>query len=648
MKDIYINMANQNILRFYGSKLDLKVDYSELYDFELSKVQGDYNVEVLDFDTEITYTGLTINSSCLTGLTSPWEVEVNTRYTGGTCNFKVRRRTEKGWTLDLVFDSLVTGTTFYYLGIKDDLDNGNYADNNLTFSFTNDNKIKWESYHYSGLCNPNSGYTESYYTSTGKTPQLCPIGIYNDFNITITFDRYSYLYDCEIENEGGFNDLILGPHAVSYTDELWAPTTGDTGSFFSGSFIGHSTQITTGYTMITGSLNWITGDTKYSYVEELNKKWAGEKQKRLGTLRIYHNGKRIYKLENFEEIIPSLRSSENKIVQIFGSNGLNGVLKQVKYFEEPLDFVHVNHHYLTSIYPNYSIYGCSDVLPSPTPTPTPSITPTKTVTPTPTPSITPTRTVTPTPTNTPTPSITATNTPTNTVTPTNTPTVTETPTNTPTPTVTETPTNTPTSTNTPTPTVTVTPSITPTNTVTPSATPTNTPTPSITPTSLVVTQLLTNSDFDSGTTGWSASGGFGTWSFTSSNLAAVLNGVLYFTYVSRTVSQSVNVSSYISSSNSFEGILNIKREENGPNNNDTYNFTLLFKNSGGTTIATKTTGSSIAPLNYTDITLTLNRSEIPATFDTITSVEVQITGLDAGFWNGNHGPWVDYVKLNVS
>jgi len=162
------------------------------------------------------------------------------------------------------------------------------------------------------------------------------------------------------------------------------------------------------------------------------------------------------------------------------------------------------------------------------------------------------------------------------------------------------------------------------------------------------TQLLTNSDFSSGTTGWTASGGFGNWSFTSSNLAAVKDGVLYFTYVSRTVSQSVNVSSYVSTANSFTGIVNIKRENNGPNNNDTYNFTLLFKNSGGTTIVTKTTGSSIAPLNYTDVTLTLNRSEIPATFDTITSVEVQITGQDAGNWNGNHGPWVDYVQLNVS
>ena len=167
-------------------------------------------------------------------------------------------------------------------------------------------------------------------------------------------------------------------------------------------------------------------------------------------------------------------------------------------------------------------------------------------------------------------------------------------------------------------------------------------------TELTPTQLLTNSDFSSGTTGWTASGGFGTWSFTSSNRIAVLNGVLYFTYVSRTVSQSVNVSTLIASANSFSGVINIKREENGPNNNDTYNFTLLFKNSVGTTVATKTTGTSIAPLNYTDITLILNRSEIPSTFNTITTVDVQLTGVDAGFWNGNHGPWVDYIQLNVS
>jgi hypothetical protein len=197
-----------------------------------------------------------------------------------------------------------------------------------------------------------------------------------------------------------------------------------------------------------------------------------------------------------------------------------------------------------------------------------------------------------------------------------------------------------------------TPTSTPTSTGTPTPTSTETPTPTLTstttPTPIEPDQLLTNSDFSLGTSGWSATGGFGTWSFTSSNQVAVKDGVLYFTYVSRTVSQSVNVSSLIASANSFSGVINIKREENGPNNNDTYNFTLLFKNSVGTTVATKTTGTSIAPLNYTDITLILNRSEIPSTFNTITTVDVQLTGIDAGFWNGNHGPWVDYIQLNVS
>lgn len=165
-------------------------------------------------------------------------------------------------------------------------------------------------------------------------------------------------------------------------------------------------------------------------------------------------------------------------------------------------------------------------------------------------------------------------------------------------------------------------------------------------------QLLINPNFDLGTTGWTATGGFGTYSFTSSNQAAVSGGTLYFTYVSRTVSQSVNVSSYISEANSFDGILNIRHRQRGDDGGytqiDTYNFTLLFKNSMGTTIATKTTGTSNAPQNFTDISLTLNRSEIPSTFDLISTVEVQITGIDTGFWNGNHGPMVDYVLLNVS
>ena len=403
MKDIYIIMNRQNILNYYGSKLDLKLDSSELYDYQLTTNEVDYDTDVLDLTNEITYTGLTVDSSCYSGFTTPWVLPINELYTGHTCNFRIKRRTEKGWTLDFVFDrndiGWSGGTTFYYWGISGETNQSYYADNNLSFKFTNDGRIKWNSFRYSGNCDSTLGYTESYYISSGQTAVLCSGGTSSDFNVTITFDRYKHYQDCEIENEGGFNDLILGPHAVSYTDELWAPTTGDTGSFFSGSFIGHSTQIATGYTMITGSLNWITGDTRYSYVEELNKKWASEKEKRLGVLKIYLNGKRIYKLNNWEEVIPSLRNSENEIVQKWGggTTAYNTIhtgttqfeIKSIKYFEESLDFIHVNHHYLTSIKPNFSINECEDdcvddihglgyVPPTATPTPIPTSTPTPT------------------------------------------------------------------------------------------------------------------------------------------------------------------------------------------------------------------------------------------------------------------------------
>jgi len=361
MKDIYITMANQNILKFYGSKLDLKLDYSELYDFELSKITDDYNSEVLDFNTEILYSGLTVDSSCLTNIlddVKPWVYEINNNYTGDTCDFTVRRRTEKGWTLDFVFNkesiNWSGGTTFYYWGISGETNERYYADNNLSFSFTNDGRIKWEKYHYSGVCDTISGYTESYYTLSGQTPVLCSGGTSSDFNVTITFTRNNEYNNCEIENEGGWNDLILGPHPVSYTPN-------DTGST--------STQIMTGYTISNDIYDWMSGGTiTNEFIEELNKKWWNNRLNRLGTLTIYLNGKPIYKLKNWEEVIPSLRESENQIIQSWGggTTGYNTLhtgntefsLLQVKYFEEPLDFVHVKHHYKTTIYPNYNINEC--------------------------------------------------------------------------------------------------------------------------------------------------------------------------------------------------------------------------------------------------------------------------------------------------
>ena len=395
-------MNSQNIKKFYGSKLDLKLDSSEFYDFELSN-DTNYNNDVLDLTNEITYTGLTIDSSCYSGFTNLWVLPINELYTGHTCDFKIRKRTEKGWTLDFVFNrnniGWSGGTTFYYWGISGETIESNYADNNLSFKFTTDGRIKWNSYRYSGYCDTTSGYTESYYISSGQTPILCSGGTSSNFNITITFERYEYYQDCDIENKGGINGLIRDSYTIPYT--------GNTGST--------TTQITTGYTVTNTLKDWISGGTiTNEYIEILNKKWSDEKQRRLGTLKIFHNGKRVYKLENWEEIIPSLRESENELIQKWGGGtiGYNNIhtgttlfqIKKVKYFEEPLDFVHVKHHYLTSIKPNYSINECTsdcidniarlNITPTPTPTPTPTRTPTPSNTPTPT--ATPTKTPTPT------------------------------------------------------------------------------------------------------------------------------------------------------------------------------------------------------------------------------------------------------------
>ena len=56
-------MNSQNILKFFGSKLDLKLDSSEFYDYEIGKVDLDYNTDVLDLSTGITYTTLKIDDS---------------------------------------------------------------------------------------------------------------------------------------------------------------------------------------------------------------------------------------------------------------------------------------------------------------------------------------------------------------------------------------------------------------------------------------------------------------------------------------------------------------------------------------------------------------------------------------------------------
>ena len=441
-------MNSQNILKFWGSRLDLQLDSSEYYDYEISKTELDYDDLVLDLDNTIVYTGLTINttgvvgtdctrdtislveynntvndsgytysaltwtlyysaftatlsnsdiilqndvysfelsgnthylrnngynnslsnpfslstSGFTTGITGssyacvakladednccpqdsipeakPWAYQINHGAGVDNCSYKVQRRTEKGWTIDLVLNKnnsgWSSGRTIYYLGVRGESNLRNYADNNLSFSFTSDGRIQWRAIRYSGICATNSGYTESFYTSSGQTPVLCTSGTSNDFNITISFERDKYYTDCRIENDGGWNDLI------------------------------------TGRTLTTSINDWLSGATPtYEDIEVLNKKWALERNRRIGTLKIYLNGRTIYKLKGWEEVIPSTRGYQPMIQSWAGGTQYSGGIhntgiscfnfKRVRYYEEPLNFVRVRHNYLVDTKPNYNIIEC--------------------------------------------------------------------------------------------------------------------------------------------------------------------------------------------------------------------------------------------------------------------------------------------------
>lgn len=450
-------MNTQNILKFIGSRLDIRLDSSEFYDYEVAKTEFDYNSDVLDLSTPITYSALTINTSLedfgcsrntvtlteynntindssyiysgltarvgysqfvskigstyqhtilnddvyeYTGITGeshyftitsfnqslyidpnfnvPNEVDLLNGFVTGTtsilkcegrlqseayccpfppklsnkpwayqfidpvvesCDPFIKRRTEKGWTLDFIFNreglSWSSGSVFYYFGVRGSSSQSDYADNNLSFSFTSDRRIKWTAVRYSGSC-VDGEYVESYYLDSGLTPQLCTTGTTKDFNVTIVFDRYKRYTECNLENDGGWNDM-LGWRVNEYSDSENPDVT--------------STQIT----------------TYESTAEELNKKWADERERRLGVLKIYLNGRPIYKKENWEEVVPSNRGTQPFIQSWGGGTGLmtyhDGVccfnMKSIKYYEDPLDFVHVRHNFLTRLN-NYDFFICGE------------------------------------------------------------------------------------------------------------------------------------------------------------------------------------------------------------------------------------------------------------------------------------------------
>src|SRR5574344_92635 len=94
-------MNGQNILKFFGSRLNIIVDNSEYYDYELSKDDGDYNTEVLNVNDAISYESLIIDTN-LTGHTCERNTISLSEYNTHTDQYMY-----SGLTMTLTYDNFV-------------------------------------------------------------------------------------------------------------------------------------------------------------------------------------------------------------------------------------------------------------------------------------------------------------------------------------------------------------------------------------------------------------------------------------------------------------------------------------------------------------------------------------------------------------
>ena len=98
------------------------------------------------------------------------------------------------------------------------------------------------------------------------------------FQVDVSWERYTDLDKCDLKWYGGLGDITK----TEYLDSLANNTT----------------------KLINQGVLRVEGQPETIDIVRLNKEWLLEKKDRLGRLRIYVNGKPIYKIENFEEVIP--------------------------------------------------------------------------------------------------------------------------------------------------------------------------------------------------------------------------------------------------------------------------------------------------------------------------------------------------------
>ncbi|WWT39292.1 hypothetical protein [Microcystis phage Mel-JY01] len=172
-------------------------------------------------------------------------------------------------------------------------------------------------------------------------------------------------------------------------------------------------------------------------------------------------------------------------------------------------------------------------------------------------------------------------------------------------------------------------------------------------------QILLNSEFTTGSTHWTASGTFGTFSTNNASRPAVYQNTLVFSYsdAAGIVSQTVDVSQNIQTYDEFNSVMRIRHIQNtspwGSTSSyssiDKFYFMVEFFDTNNIMLINKRippSGTENCPRYYTEYSLSLNRNEI-VNFNDIRYVKVTVFGDDTAFWNGNYGPQVDYIRLYV-
>jgi len=187
---------------------------------------------------------------------------------------------------------------------------------------TDDMRLGYRTIRYTGgcvttgeTCNTGSTFKCDYVVEESYSEPICDFiiksGNCNEtwIQVDVVFDRNLYLEDCEIFNNGGVNDLVK-----VRLDKFERYGTHKNGASPYGC---HPTPETPESKPCKDQYPRFIEDAYFNFNchEAEVQKWFVEREYRLGTLSFYVNGRRVHKVEDYEEIIPR-QLNTNKQTQV--------------------------------------------------------------------------------------------------------------------------------------------------------------------------------------------------------------------------------------------------------------------------------------------------------------------------------------------